>query len=264
MGWGLALAPDRRLFATSVRSFRVIHSLTPSPIHSLNMEDYAAKMLLKTDAALREYVTGHAQYREAAVLAALDELRRRGQPALEEEALRPGLELAAAAQRARDEATETERRQATVAADPAAAAAAGPALYSQLSIVLLSIPFTMLAGGALLGLNLWRLDRKRALVGLVLFILVYSAVGVLAFKWALPRYGLSSWYGPLYNFPAILAYTLWFWPRYVGAGPYRSRSWLLPLLVCFAVVFGLQKVNDYLLQQQPKEVREQFERLMPR
>ena len=42
------------------------------------MEDYAAKMLLKTDAALREYVTGHVQYREAAVLAALDELRRRG------------------------------------------------------------------------------------------------------------------------------------------------------------------------------------------
>ena len=45
------------------------------------MEDYAAKMQLKTDAALREYVNGYAQYREAAVLAAFDELRRRGQPA---------------------------------------------------------------------------------------------------------------------------------------------------------------------------------------
>ena len=55
----------------------------------MKMEDYAAKMLLKTDAALREYVTGHVQYREAAVLAALDELRRRGQPAPEEAALRP-------------------------------------------------------------------------------------------------------------------------------------------------------------------------------
>lgn len=228
------------------------------------MEDYAAKMLLKTDAALREYVTGHAQYREAAVLAALDELRRRGQPAPEEGALRPGLELAATAQRTRDEAAEAERRQATLAANPAAAAATGPAIYSQLSIVLLSIPFTMLAGGALLGLNLWRLDRKRALLGLVLFIVAYSVVGILALKWALPRYGLSPWYGPLYNFPAILAYTLWFWPRYVGPGHYRSRSWLLPLLVCFAVVFGLQKINDYLLQKQPKEVREQFERMMPR
>ena len=68
------------------------------------MEDYAAKMLLKTDAALREYVTGHVQYREAAVLAALDELSRRGQPAPEEAALRPGLETGAAAQRIRDDA----------------------------------------------------------------------------------------------------------------------------------------------------------------
>ena len=38
------------------------------------MEDYAAKMALKSDAALREYVAGHTQYREGAVLAALDEL----------------------------------------------------------------------------------------------------------------------------------------------------------------------------------------------
>jgi hypothetical protein len=63
------------------------------------MEDYAAKMALKPDAALREYVTGHAQYREDAVLAALDELRRRGQPALEEATLRPQLEAAACPRR---------------------------------------------------------------------------------------------------------------------------------------------------------------------
>jgi hypothetical protein len=121
------------------------------------MEDYAAKMLLKTDAALREYVTGYVQYREAAVLAAFDELRRRGQPAPEEAALRPGLEEAAAAQRAAEEAAEAERRQADEAEDPTAVA--GPALYSPITIVLFSIPFTFLAGGTLLGINLWRLDR---------------------------------------------------------------------------------------------------------
>ncbi|GAC1370451.1 MAG: hypothetical protein NVS3B25_04700 [Hymenobacter sp.] len=227
------------------------------------MEDYAAKMLLKTDAALREYVTGHAQYREDAVLAALDELRRRGQPAPEEAALRPGLEVAAAAQRARDEAAEAARPQAP-AAPNSALDAAGPALYSPVTIVLFSIPFTLLAGGALLGLNLWRLDRKRALLRLVLFIVAYLLAGVLVLSWALPRYGLSPWYGPLFNFPAILVYVLWFWPRHVGPGNYRSRSWLLPLLVCFALVFGMQKLNEYLLKKQPKEVRSQFERMMPR
>ena len=238
------------------------------------MEDYAAKMLLKTDAALREYVTGHVQYREAAVLAALDELRRRGQPAPEETALRPGLEVAAAAQRLLDEAAEATRAQASSAApkaaptaDPAEAeaeAVTGPVLYSPVTIVLFSIPFTFLAGGVLLGLNLWRLDRKRALLGLGVFLFAYIIVMVVALNWAIPRFGMSQWYGPLFNLPAILLYVLWFWPRNVGTTSYRSRSWLPPLLVCFALMFGLQRLSNYLMQQQPKEVREQFEKMMPK
>ena len=228
------------------------------------MEDYAAKMLLKSDAALREYVTGHAQYREAAVLAAFDELRRRGQPAPEEALLRPELEAAADTQRQAEAAAEATRQQALAAADPLAIDANSPALYSPATIALFSVPFTMLAGGVLLGLNLWRLGRKRALLALVGFVVAYMVLGILALKWALPRYGLSPWYSPLFNFPAVLLYIFWFWPRYVAPGPYRSRSWLPPLLVCFGLMFGLQKLNSYLIQQQPKEVRQELERLMPR
>lgn len=226
------------------------------------MEDYAAKMLLKTDAALREYVTGHVQYREAAVLAALDELRRRGQPAPEEAALRPDLETGAATQRTHDEAAATERQQTSRPLRPDTAdsgpTATDPALYSPVTIVLFSIPFTLLAGGALLGINLWRLNRRRALLGLVLFVGAYMLAGALALSWALPRYGLSPWYGPLFNLPAILAYVLWFWPRSVGTTTYRNRSWLVPLLVCFALAYGAQKLNVYLLKQQPKAVQQQF------
>ncbi|MBF9235848.1 hypothetical protein I2I05_00420 [Hymenobacter sp. BT683] len=233
------------------------------------MEDYAAKMLLKTDAALREYVTGHAQYREAAVLAALDELRRRGQPAPEEATLRPGLEIAAAEQRAREAAAEAEREDAAAATvDDGTEAATGPALYSPITIVLFSIPFSFLAGGALLGLNLWRLDRKRAILGLVLFVVAYMVLGGLVLKWALPRYGLSSWYGPLFNLPAVLVYILWFWPRNVGNVNYRSRNWFSALLVCFALglglQYGLQKLNGYIMEKQPKEVREQMEKMLPK
>lgn len=230
------------------------------------MEDYAAKMLLKTDAALREYVTGHVQYREAAVLAALDELRRRGQPAPEEAALRPGLEAGAAAQRTLDEAAEAERRPARPAetTDAEEVDENAPALYSPATIVLFSIPFTFLAGGVLLGLNLWRVGRKRALLGLVLFIVTYLLAGMVALSWALPRYGLSPWYGPLFNLPAILAYVLWFWPRYVGQSAYRSRSWLPPLLVCFALAYGAQRFQARLIEQQPKEVRDELERMMPK
>ena len=234
------------------------------------MEDYAAKMLLKTDAALREYVTGHVQYREAAVLAALDELRRRGQPAPEEAALRPALETGAAAQRTRDEAEvarQAAMRPSSATAAPAEEAAADenrPALYSPVTIVLFSVPFTFIAGGVLLGLNLWRLDRRRAVLGLGLFLVAYIMVVAVALQWAVPIYGLNSWYGPLINLPPILAYVLWFWPRNMGGVSYRSRSWLPPLLVCFAFLYGMQKFNAYLMKQQPKAVQEQFERMMPK
>ena len=230
------------------------------------MEDYAAKMLLKTDAALREYVTGHAQYREAAVLAALDELRRRGHPAPEEATLRPGLEEAAAVQRVRDEAAEAERQQMTAATTSDGEEQAGPALYSPISIVLFSVlpMFTMLTGGVLMGMNLYRLGKKRAALGLALFVIAYLYLGSLLFTWAVLNWSLSPMLGVLlFNLPAALAYVLWFWPRYVGAAPFRSRNVLVPIVVWMLLLWGLQRVTPYLIRQQPKEVRQQLERLMP-
>jgi len=229
------------------------------------MEDYAAKMQLKPLAALREYVTGYAQYREAAVLAALDELRARGQPAPEEPALRPELEAAAAAHRTVVVAAEAETARAQNApAGVEAAAEAGPALYSPVSIVLFSM-LTMLAGGLLMGLNLYRLGKKRAVLGLVLFVVVYAFFGTVAVNAALLS-GLSPMWGSLlFNLPAALAYVLWFWPRHVGAATaYRSRSVLVPVLVCVLLMWSLQKIMPYLIERQPKEVRAQLERLMRR
>jgi len=231
------------------------------------MEDYAAKMQLKPDAALREYVRGHAQYREAAVLAALDELRARGQPAPEEAALRPGLEAAAAAQHVADQAADAQRRQAALSADPALAAAAGPALYSPVTIVLFSLlpMFTMLGGGVLMGMNLYRLGHKRAVLGLALFMFTYLLAMSAVVNWAMLTAGLSPvWAFLLFNLPPALAYGLWFWPRYVGTMPFRSRSVLVPILVCMFFVWGIQRITPYLMQHQPKEVRAQWEQLMRR
>ena len=229
------------------------------------MEDYAAKMLPKTDAALREYVTGHAQYREAAVLAAFDELRRRGQPAPEEAALRPGLEVAAAAQRTLDEAAATERR-------PAAAATAAasepdettPALYSPVVVVLFSIlpVSTMITGGVLMCLNLYRLGKKRATLGLAAFVVAYFFAGSALVNWAVFQQGLSPVWGILlFNLPAALVYVLWVWPRYIGSTNFRSRSIVAPILVCMFIVWGVQRIMPYLIKQQPKAVREQLERM---
>ncbi|WP_201977666.1 hypothetical protein [Hymenobacter rubidus] len=227
------------------------------------MEDYAAKMLLKTDAALREYVTGHGQYREAAVLAALDELRRRGQPAPEEAALRPGLE--AAARRFQEEAAQAERLR-TVAAEEVAPATS-PALYSPVTIMLFSMlpTSTMLTGGVLMCMNLYRLGKKRATLGLALFIIAYLFVASTLVNWAVFQQGLNPVWGILlFNLPAALAYVLWFWPRYVGATPFRNRSVLMPILVCMLLMWGLKQLTPYLIKQQPKEVRQEMEKMMAR
>jgi hypothetical protein len=212
------------------------------------MEDYAAKMLLKTDAALREYVTGHAQYREAAVLAALDELRRRGQAAPEEASLRPGLEVAAAEQATREAALEAERQQ-TSFPDATATEETGPALFSPGTILMFSLFFSMLAGGVLLGLNLARLRRWGALAALGIFLIGYLVASTLAMNWLVARFGLNPLLSLALNVPAIAAYLLWFWPRYVGAEPYRSRGWLLPLAICFLLALGVQKGSKYILEQ---------------
>ncbi|MDO7847964.1 hypothetical protein Q5H92_16480 [Hymenobacter sp. M29] len=230
------------------------------------MEDYAAKMLLKTDAALREYVTGHAQYREAAVLAAFDELRRRGQPAPEEAALRPGLEAGAAEQATRDAAAAAERQQAEA---PASAddEETGPALYSPVTIALFSIlpmpMFSMIAGGILMCLNLFRVGRKRAMLGLMLFIIAYLYIGSALISWAFLHGMNIVWALMAFNIPAALVYILWFWPRYIRTTNFRSRSIFLPVLVCVIVIWGLEKISPYVMEKQPKEMRQKIEKMMP-
>ncbi len=228
------------------------------------MEDYAPKMSAKTDADLRRYVAEAGVYREAAVLAALAELRRRGQPAPEEEALRPALEAAGAAERAAETAASAAgaSRPAGAGPLPADAAGGGPVLYSPATIVIFSLLFSMLAGGALLGLNFGRLRRWGALAALGVFLAAYLVGCTAVLAWAAARIGLSPLLSLAFNVPAIVAYVAFFWPRYLGAQPYRSRGWVLPLLACVLVAVGLQAGSKYLMARQPAAVRAQMEQLL--
>lgn len=226
-------------------------------------EEYADKMARKTDAELRQYVTGRAQYRDDAVLAAFDELTRRGQPHPDETAVRPELEVAVQAQTEAARATEARQlAERDVIAGPETATL--PALYSQSTIAIFSLlPMSMIGGGVLLGMNLFRLGRKRAVLGLVAFMLLYLFVMGEVIQWAIFRQGLHPFFaGLLFNIPAILVYLRWFWPRYVHTEQYRSRSIIIPMLVSFAIVWGLQQALPYLAKRQPKEMQQRMERLM--
>jgi hypothetical protein len=210
------------------------------------MEDYAAKMALKPDAALREYVVGHAQYREAAVLAALDELRRRGQPAPEDATLRAPLEAAVQAQLATEQAAQPSTK-----ADATVPEAEQPVLYTPGVIVLFSVLFNTIAGAILLGINLYQVNRKKAIWGLAGFVLLYLVAESLIVN-ALMRNGpLNPMLLSILNLPAILAYVLWFWPRYVGTYQFKARGWLVPMLVCLIIMLGLGLLARYALPYIP-------------
>ncbi len=211
------------------------------------MEDYAAKMALKTDAALREYVTGHAQYREDAVLAALDELARRGQPAPEDAALRPALTAVVREQ----QAAQAQREAATPAAEQEVPEDEQPVLYTPGVIVLFSVLFNTIAGAVLLAINMYQVRRTKAIWGLAAFVLAYLIVESLIVN-AMMRSGpLNPLLLSILNLPAILAYVLWFWPRYVGTYQFQSRGWLVPLLVCLIIMVGLGLLARYAVQFVP-------------
>ena len=212
------------------------------------MEDYAAKMALKPDAALREYVTGHAQYREEAVLAALDELRHRGQPAPEDATLRPQLEAAAQALRAQQAAAEASQPTARAGEEAAVPEADQPVLYTPGVIVLFSVLFNTIAGAVLLAINMYQVKRKKAIWGLAAFVLVYLVAESMIVNAMMHSGPLNPLLLSIMNLPAILAYVLWFWPRYVGTHQFQARGWLVPLLVCLIIMLGLGLLARYALQ----------------
>lgn len=202
------------------------------------MEDYAAKMAGKTDAELRQYVERHAEYRDDAVLAALGELERRGQPAPEAAKLRPALEaavrqaaatapVAAPAPWART--TEAEKdEEAEMPTD-------APALYSPMTVAVFSV-MSFVIGGVLLLLNMLKLRRyggAALLMGLVVG--AFSLVGWLSGKLPWQYLVLGC------NFLMTLVYLYLLWPNFIGSQPYRSRSWIGPFLVVILLnlLFGM-------------------------
>lgn len=206
------------------------------------MEDYAAKMAPKPDTALREYVTGHAQYREEAVLAALNELRSRGQPAPEDADLRPALEAVV-----QEQAIAAASTQAVAAAEVAAADL--PQLYPPVGIVVVSVCVSVVVGAVMMAINLYRLKRTNAIIGLAGFIIAYITGRVLLLKWLVAQHLFSPWVMPLIDLPIIIGYVWWFWSRSVRTAQFQPRSWAAPLLVFVLVIFVFLLLNPGAAQQ---------------
>lgn len=212
-------------------------------------EEYADKMSRKTDAELRDYVANRFQYREDAVLAAIQEAERRqlALPGTDVAQLRQELSAVVSEQQAVRQQLEAEQIQAE-----AATPEAGPLLYSPTAITVFSLCVSPVVGAVLLAINLSRLQRVGATGRLVLFVLAYLAVRLALVASGQMVLALIAEVG------AVLAYSLWFWPRYIRVSQFQSRNWTVLFLVCVAVslAWGLLIVqNNPQVQQMMEQMR---------
>ena len=206
-------------------------------------EEYAEKMSRKKLPELLLYVRNRAEYREDAVLAALDELDRRGQPQPEAASIRAEL-LPLVQQQTQQKQTREAEIVRPVVTDgaPILSPVEGPALYSPGTIVLFSMLFSFLAGGILMVLNMFRLKESGKAIRLALFIVGFLLVSTYGLQWLMTSYGLQMrFFSVAVNLIAVLAYLLYFWPRYVGPRPYVSRQWLPAMLICLVVMLALYR-----------------------
>ena len=207
-------------------------------------EEYAEKMSRKSLPELLLYVRNRAEYREDAVLAALDELEQRGQVVPEAADVRAELLPVVEQQRQAQQMREAETaRPGGAEGGPVLPAAEGPALYSPGTIVLFSMLFSFLAGGILMVLNMFRLKESGKAGRLVLFIVGFLLASSYGLQLLMASYGMHQMriFSVVVNLLAVLAYLLYFWPRYVGPRPYVSRQWLPAMLVCFVVMLMIYR-----------------------
>lgn len=212
-------------------------------------EEYADKMSRKTDAELRDYVANRYQYREDAVLAAIQEAEHRQLPL-------PGTDVAQLRQELSAVVTQQQATRLQLETEQAKADAetpeAGPLLYSPTAITVFSLCVSPVVGAVLLAINLRRLQRVGATGRLVLFVLAYLAVRLGLVASGQMVLALIAEVG------AVLAYSLWFWPRYIRVSQFQSRNWAVLFLVCVAVslAWGLLIVqNNPQVQQMIEQMR---------
>ncbi|WP_400192615.1 hypothetical protein [Hymenobacter sp. B81] len=204
------------------------------------MEDYAAKMARKTDAELRLYVTNRGEYREDAVLAALTELEQRGHVLPGAADLRAELQVAVAREQAEALRNPPPQPAWMRPAEPEPqeeeAAADTPTLYSPSTVAVFSVLFSFFIGGLLMLLNLLRLRRYGGAALLLALVMPLLALQV----WLPAQLGVQPGYSALViNVLTALLYVYVMWPYFIGRQPYRSRGWVMPLIVIFGVVLLL-------------------------
>ncbi|QMU30947.1 hypothetical protein [Adhaeribacter radiodurans] len=188
---------------------------------------YVDKMAGKTEVELLEYFQNHQKYVPAAVLAAVNELQKRGRTFTEAELATLEPERQAVKQAALEEASEnTEAEEAEEV----------PRLYTPSAILGFSVFFSLLFGGILLATNIRQIGNRRGSWAVIGFSLLFMFIEVVV-MYQLKR---SSTLTVAFNLAGAFILNYYFWPKYVGVQrPYEAKPIWRALLISILIVLPL-------------------------
>ena len=198
------------------------------------MEDVADLMSNCSDEELFEFVNDYRKYEEAAVLAALQEVEKRGK--LSEEA---------------KQLKNTLLQKLNITDENAVVVDPQIELYSEWTIFGFSLFFSTLFGAILLAYNLKKIGKSNKIIFPILFGLTYSIAGMLL-QTKIPNLLLSL----IYSLVGAIVMKEFFWKLYIGKSvAYTKKSNIAPILIGLGVIVFLMiaiSINGGALPTLPK------------
>ncbi|PSR55256.1 hypothetical protein AHMF7605_17965 [Adhaeribacter arboris] len=188
---------------------------------------YVNKMAAKTEGELLEYFYNHEKYVPAAVLAAVNELQKRGRTFTDTELAtlepeRQAVRKAVLEEIAQNAGSEEEAEEL-------------PQLYSPTAILGFSIIFNFLFGALLLATNLRQIGNRRGSWVVIGFSLFFMFLAVTLYQ---AKHSLSLW--AALNMAGAFILNYYFWPKYVGVQrAYEAKPIWRALIISILIVLPL-------------------------
>ena len=190
----------------------------------------------KSNDGLNDYINNFGKYTPEAILAAVNELKKRGKnfSSQELEDIDRKIEARARAEYEESNALATEFIDDNLVDDPNA-----PLLYSKGAIRAFSLLFSTVFGAFLLSDNITGKKKKLIVIG---FGIVYTTISMILLSIpAIAKYWLI-----LFNSSGGLALTTTFWDKYVGKDvDYRAKPIWLPLIISIILSIPLFLIAVY-------------------
>ena len=196
--------------------------------------DFKKLMSGKTDKEIDKYLFNINKFTSDAGKAALAEAIKRGREFSEQELAKMhcDLDMKVAQEKGELAALKTNAWTKNVVKDDETL----PAYFSQQSIYIFTILFSVLFGSVLMGSNLYHTEHKKVVVNVVLFGIVYTTLQI----WLLSLIPRNTIFVFAASGLGAIILNGYFWKQYIGAETkYRSKPIWIPLAIAIAILIPI-------------------------